>query len=393
MNNPPLSEPGLVPAAGQVPRKSPGKIALFRYYPRLEDGLPYVSLGLFPTLVEKLDRVGNAIGLPGLYAKRDDLSGSPYGGNKVRKLEFLLGGALRAKAREVITFGFAGSNHALATAVYAKQLGLASTSMLLPQVNSQYLRRNLLASHHFGAELHLYRNRAALSFALLCKLLRGKMKRGAFARIIPAGGSCPLGVVGYVNAVLELKEQILAGEMPEPDRVYVPMGSMGTSVGLALGLKVAGLKSQVIAVRVIGEQFANAAKAALLFDQTARFLNKLDPAFRRLSLSEDALIVRGDCIGEGYAHFTRQGVEAAELMKKEAGIILNGTYSAKAFSALVLDAQSQALRGKTVLFWNTYNSRDLSGITAAIDYHDLPGEFHRYFQEDVQSLDKTDLDR
>ena len=97
------------------------------------DKLPYVSLGEFPTTVEKLDRLGGGIGIEHLYIKRDDLSGKVYGGNKIRRLEFLLGHALRAKVKEVLTFGYAGSNHALATAIYAQQVGLKSISMLMPQ--------------------------------------------------------------------------------------------------------------------------------------------------------------------------------------------------------------------------------------------------------------------
>ena len=315
-------------------------------YPRLAGQLPHVSLGRFPTPVEKLERVGNVIGLKKLYIKRDDLSGVVYGGNKVRKLEFLLGDTLRRKAKEVITFGFAGSNHALATALYANQLGLGSTSLLLPQVNAHYVRRNLLASHYFNADLCFYKNWTFLGLGLLSQLLRRRVKHGKFPRVIPGGGSCPLGVCGYVNAALELKEQIAAGELPEPDFIYVPLGSMGTAVGLALGLKAAGLKCRIIAVRVIEKQLANAKKMARLFQDTASFLRKLDPAFPNLLLHEVDWTIRDDCLGSGYARFTEKAMKAASLMREQAGIILNGTYSAKAFSALLDDAGNQALKRK-----------------------------------------------
>jgi D-cysteine desulfhydrase len=328
-----------------------------------------------------------------LYIKRDDLSGAVYGGNKVRKLEFLLGEAIRRKAKEVITLGFAGSNHALATAFYANQLGLGSTSLLLPQPNAHYVRRNLLVSHYFKADLHYYKNWALLGAGLLSQLLRRRAKHGVFPRVIPGGGSCPLGVCGYLNAVLELKMQIAAGQMPEPDFIYVPLGSMGTAVGLTLGLKTAGLKSRIIAVRVIEKRLANENKMARLFRDTAGFLRERDPAFPKLLLVENDWIVRDDCLGDGYARFTEKAVEAACLMREKAGIILNGSYSAKAFSALLGDAQKQILKGKTVLFWNTYNSRDLSTFAARVDYHQLPETFHRYFEEDVQFLDRTGFDR
>jgi 1-aminocyclopropane-1-carboxylate deaminase/D-cysteine desulfhydrase-like pyridoxal-dependent ACC family enzyme len=392
MNEPGHSVPNRAPAAGLLLEK-PEMPALFQNFPRLAEQLPHVSLGRFPTPVEKLDHVGIALGLDQLYIKRDDLSGAVYGGNKVRKLEFLLGEAIRRKAKEVITLGFAGSNHALATAFYANQLGLGSTSLLLPQPNAHYVRRNLLVSHYFKADLHYYKNWALLGAGLLSQLLRRRAKHGVFPRVIPGGGSCPLGVCGYLNAVLELKMQIAAGQMPEPDFIYVPLGSMGTAVGLTLGLKTAGLKSRIIAVRVIEKRLANENKMARLFRDTAGFLRERDPAFPKLLLVENDWIVRDDCLGDGYARFTEKAVEAACLMREKAGIILNGSYSAKAFSALLGDAQKQILKGKTVLFWNTYNSRDLSTFAARVDYHQLPETFHRYFEEDVQFLDRTGFDR
>ena len=368
-------------------------IPLFRNYPLLAERLPRAPLGLFPTPVERLDQLGDEIGLDRLYIKRDDLSGSVYGGNKIRKLEFLLGDALRAGAKEVMTLGFAGSNHALATAICARQLGLRSASMLMPQANAHYVRRNLLASHHHRAELHYCENRLRLTLGIIRESLRGRLRDGAFPRFIPGGGSCPLGVTGYVNAAFELRDQIEAGHMPAPDVIYVPMGSMGTAAGLTLGLGAAGLRSRVVAVRVIEERWAHRRQMARLVRGTGSFLRGLDPGFPTPGLAEDALTIRDDCMGDGYARFTEKGVKAAELMSRRAGIILNGAYSAKAFSAVIEDARSQRLNRKTVLFWNTYNSRDLSAIASRVDCRQLPGAFHRYFEEDVQPLDRPGLDR
>lgn len=368
-------------------------LPLFRAYPQLAEQLPHVSLGSFPTPVEKLSEVGDEIGLDRLYIKRDDLSGSLYGGNKVRKLEFLLAEALRADSREVITFGFAGSNHALATAIYARQLGLACTSMLMPQVNAHYVRRNLLAGHHFNADLRHYDNSLFLILGYFRKLLHGRLKHGVFPRCIPAGGTCPLGVLGYVNALLELKGQILAGELPEPDRIYVPLGSMGTAVGLMIGIKIAGLKSRVVAVRVIEEKMIHVRKMLRLLRETVVFLRKLDATFPDIKFTEEDVLIRDNCLGEGYALFTEKAVKAAGLMHIKGKIILNGTYSAKAFSAVIEDAEARTLTGETILFWNTYNSRDISSIATGVDYHQLPGGFHRYFEADVQPLDRDGFDR
>ncbi len=246
-----------------------GMPLLFKHYPLLGDKLPYVSLGEFPTPIEKLNRLGTNMGINHLYIKLDGLSGKVYGGNKIRKLEFILGNALRTKAKEVLTFGAAGSNFALATAIYAQQVGLKSISMLMPQPNAHYVRRNLLMSHYSQAELHLPHSRLFVTLETKYQLLRHKAKYGHFPQIIPFGGSSPLGTTGFVNAALELVEQIRNGEIPEPDRIYVPLGTMGTTVGLILGLKVADLKSRVIGVRVLDETTANERNLGKLFGKTS----------------------------------------------------------------------------------------------------------------------------
>ena len=301
----------------------------------------------------------------------------------MRKLEFLLGKALRAGLPMVATPGFAGSNHALATAVYAHQLGLKSVSMLMPQVNARYVRRNLLASHHFKAELRHYRNMTSLAAGILC--LRCIQPRCDF---IPGGGSSPLGIVGYVNAAFELRDQIAAGAMPEPDLIYLAMGSMGTSSGLMLGLRAAGLRCRVIPIRVIGEDLAGAKGMLRLLRSAAALLHNADPTFPQLEFSGKDFAIRNDCLGPGYACFTEQAVSAARLLEEKTGIPANGTYTAKAFSAILADAAAGALDNKVVLFWNTFNSRDMTSIAESVDYRQLPSAFHCFFEEDVQPLDR-----
>jgi D-cysteine desulfhydrase len=260
-------------------------------------------------------------------------------------------------------------------------------------VNAHYVRRNLLASHGVGAGLRHYTNFASLSLGLLRKMLEGRIRYGKFPFYVPPGGSCPLGVAGYVNAALELRDQVKSHLIPEPDRIYVPLGSMGTAVGLALGLKAAGLKTQVAAVRVIEDKWSSARALAALFAKSAALLRRLDPTFPRVTLPESNLVIDNGRLGPGYAHFTEKGVEAARLMRARAGIVMNGAYSAKAFSAILADAERPSLKGQVVLFWNTYNSRDLSIFTSDIDYRELPESFHHYFEDTIQPLDKDGLDR
>ena len=115
-------------------------------------------------------------------------------------------------------------------------------------------------------------------------------------------------------------------------------------------------------------------------------------AFPALEFTAQDLTIRDDCLGPGYARFTDPGATAAELVHRETGIVLNGAYTANAFAAVLADADRGVLQGKTVLFWNTYNSRDLSALTAQADYRQLPQAFHRYFEEEVQPLDRAGLD-
>ncbi|MDD5288161.1 MAG: pyridoxal-phosphate dependent enzyme [Dehalococcoidales bacterium] len=366
-------------------------IPLFEHHHLLERKLPYVSLGEFPTQVQKLDQLGRQLGLDNLFIKRDDLSGQVYGGNKVRKLEFIMGDALHTGTKEVLTFGSAGSNHALATAIYARQLGLKSISMLVSQPNAHYVRRNLLMSYHSGAELHQYPNipfaTPLATLAVTYQLLRHKLKRRQLPRVIPMGGSSPLGAVGYVNAAFELKGQILRGEIPEPDYIYIASGSMGTAAGLILGLRAINIKTRVIAVRVNSDSFVNVKGLVKLIHKTNSLLSSLDPSFPQLEFSEHDIDIRHGFFGKQYALFTKEGMEAVSLMERYGGIKLEGTYTGKTFAALIDDGKKSSLKDKILLFWNTYNSLDFSEAIATIDYHQLPRCFHHYFEEEVQPLE------
>jgi 1-aminocyclopropane-1-carboxylate deaminase/D-cysteine desulfhydrase-like pyridoxal-dependent ACC family enzyme len=370
-------------------------IPLFKQYPSLKQNLPYVSLTDLPTPVQRLDKLGQKLGIGGLFIKRDDLSGRLYGGNKVRKLEFLLGDALQQGAKEVITFGAAGSNHALATAIYAGQVGIKSISMLMPQPNTHYVSRNLLMSYYAGAELHLCGSRLEASttmpmlrLATTYQLIRHRLKNGSTPILIPPGGSSPRGVTGFINAALEFKEQMLNGEMPEPDYIYVASGTMGTAIGLQIGVKLAKLKSRLVSVRVTGTDFVNEQRMLNLIEKVNAFLYFLDRAFPVAEITGADLDIRNDFYGKQYALFTEEGMNAVSLMKKYEDIKLDGTYTGKTMAALVSDAGKGLLKDKTVLFWNTLNSRDFSDYISNIDYHVLPCEFHRYFEEDVQPLDR-----
>ena len=254
-------------------------IPLFAKFPNLKDRLPHTPIGSFPTPVARLEGLSRETGASGLFVKCDDESGRIYGGNKVRKLEFLLADAVRQKAARVITTGAAGSNHALATAVYAKAAGLKATLVLFDQPTSSLVRNNLLMDAYCGADMVFEETFGKLAARFPEIVKSYEALDGHVPYVIPAGGSSPLGAVGYVNAAFELKGQIDRGTLPEPEAIFLPLGTMGTAAGLMLGLKAAGLGSRVVAVRVVPPVVANSGKLAALFDETLTLLRGLDPSF------------------------------------------------------------------------------------------------------------------
>lgn len=363
-------------------------LPLFQQWPALAAQIPYFDIATLPTPVRKLDGLGQRAGAE-LYLKDDGNTGPLYGGNKVRKLGFLLAAAKEGGAKTVLTFGAAGSNHATATAIYAKECGLGAVSMLVPQPVAYTVRKNLLRSHEAGASLNHFGglNQVALGTAWQFAALRAK--EGAFPHVIPTGGSSPIGILGFVNAALELKQQIDAGEIPAPDVIYVASGTMGTAVGLLLGAKLAGLPLKVVAVRVTVERFTNLQRGRKLFESTAQMLHACDASVPLIPFPESNFEIRHEFLGEQYALYTQQAMDAMHVMKEAEGLQLEGTYTGKALACLLADAAAGKLAGKRALFWNTYNRVDVSHVIDHTDYHVLPAAFHRYFEEPVQPLDEV----
>lgn len=355
-------------------------LPLFRAWPTLTEKLSHTALCECPTPIENAQAMADRLGLQSLSIKRDDLSAPDYGGNKIRKLEFLLAEAKQQGRQRVLTFGFAGSNFAAATALNANKLGMQGISMLLPQANAAYLRENLLLGLASGAECHQANSEALLAIKTLWVTLRSAI-RGQRPYWIPAGGSSPLGLLGFVNAALELKEQIDNGQTIQPDAIYLALGSMGTAAGLAIGLQACGLSIPIHAVRVVPQRYGNPAALNKLVHKTSTFIRKRDSSFPNTSEAAKLCNLRDDFFGDGYGVFSKAGNEACELAAELCNIELDGTYSAKAMAALIHDVRSGSLAGKRVLFWNTHNSRDTSALIQGVDYRGLPRCFHPYFTE------------
>lgn len=356
------------------------QLALERRFPQLQGLLPRHPLTTLPTPVARLERLGAATGIDRLWVKRDDRSGRLYGGNKPRKLELVLGEALRRGRRSVLTFGGIGSHHALATTIHARAAGLAVRLVLVPQPLTDHVRRCLLLDHAFGAELHLADGvrGAALSGV---RLLARDALAGQRPQLIPAGGTSVLGTVGYLNAGLELAEQVHAGELPEPEAVFVALGTGGTVAGLAAGLALGGLRARVVGVLVTDLLVPSPARLVRLGRAAARRLRRAASDIPGIALGPDRVLVERAWRGPGYGVPTPEAERARAQIADLEGIEVETTYTAKCLAALLALGREEPWRGRTLLYWNTYSSVDPgAGLAALPDPRQLPPAFHRFFE-------------
>jgi D-cysteine desulfhydrase len=295
-------------------------------------GLPVLPLVGAPTPVEHFASLG-------CWVKRDDRTNPIYGGNKVRKLEFLLGDARARGRRAVVTIGATSSNDVLATAIHGGAAGLAVHAVVFPAAED---RSELFRSRGVGLT-----RVPGKSFVPLGVVGRGAASLAAgtgLPYLIGPGGSSPLGSLGYVAAALELARQVDDGLLPAPATIFVPYGSGGTAAGLAVGLALAGLPSRVVAVQVVERPWASPDKLRRLAARIARLLAGLG-----VSVTPGKIDVAEDQLGPGYARST-PAADLAVARGGDAGLTLETTYSGKALSGLLATSAPTP-----VLFWLTYS--------------------------------------
>jgi 1-aminocyclopropane-1-carboxylate deaminase/D-cysteine desulfhydrase-like pyridoxal-dependent ACC family enzyme len=312
-----------------------GDLPLLRRFPSLT-ALPRANFGDFPTPVERVALSQGAT----LLVKRDDRSGAAIGGNKVRALEWLLGGV--RDGDHIVTVGPRGSTHALATARCARLRGAHTTVVRWDQVMNAAAERVDL---RLRQEAHVLDARVvpvayARSWAIR---LRGN------TRWIPAGGSTPLGILGHVNAGLELAGQIARGECETPDRIHVPFGTGGTAAGIALGLRLANLDIPVVAVRVAPRILANRRRLHRLAAAASRFIERHEKA-RLPRVRRSDLVVEHRFYGGAYGQPLPRPSDADRELRRS-GIHLDDTYSAKAFASAISE------RSRRPLLWLTFDGR------------------------------------
>ena len=322
---------------------------------RLEVDLDRVVLGEGPTPVRELKRLGEPQGSAPVWIK-DDSAYSRYGGNKARKLEWLLADARRRGKRTILTGGALGTNHGLACALFGRELDMRTVLILVPQPQDEHVRRQLRRMRDAGAELHFpagYARALCLAAYLMLRRTSPPLKLPYF---VPPGGSVPLGCVGYVEAGLELGEQVRAGALPEPSHVVVALGSGGTAAGLLLGLKLAELRSRLVCVLVNDLIRVDARKVTRLARRTQRLLSRHRANLPRVEISTGDLDVERGWIGEGYGHPTAEGERAIALLREREGVELEPVYTGKAAAALLQLNRRGAFGEGPVLYWHTYDA-------------------------------------
>lgn len=346
--------------------------SLLKRFPALDGRLPRAPLCSLPTPVVRAEKLEAELGVGPLWWKRDELSAALYGGNKPRKLEWIFGDALARGRRRVITTGAYGTNHGLATALYARQLGLACELVLAPQPVTDAVRARLLELRAAGAELFRARSLGHAGLVVLARLARHPR-----AVYLPTGGSNPRGVLGTIDAGLELADQVRAGALPEPARVYVALGSGGSAAGLAAGLALAGLRTRVVAVLVTNHLPMPGPRTVRLARRALRLLARAGADFDPRAIAiETQLELEPRFLGRGYGVPTLEaeaGVRAAAALE---GFVLERTYTGKALAALA--ARERGAR-EPIVFWNSYAGR-LPVAPEGIGPESLPRAFRALFE-------------
>ena len=321
---------------------------LHRRFPGLD--LAHVPLGSRPTPVRE---IGQDLGLRTPVWVKDDgrFGDGPWGGNKVRKLEWILPEAQRRGERVLFSVGGIGTHWGLALATYARRLGLETLLGLVDQPVDDHVREQLARLLTSGAEIHRYSSTRRLKAAAPWLLWRGRRGR-RLPWYLPAGGSNPVGALGYVDAALEIAAQVESGELPEPGTVVVPVGSGGTVAGLALGLREAGLRTRVLGIVVNDALPLDGEAIADLATRTARLLSERG-AGSLAPVRPTDLDLRTDWLGRTYGDPTPASV-AAVRDATAAGLVLEPVYTGKALAA-VRDLQDE-LAGP-VLWVQTHGPR------------------------------------
>ncbi len=347
---------------------------LFEKFPALVGRVPFTPLADLPTPLEPLPRLSAEVG-GDIWIKRDGRTHPTFGGNKIRRFEFMFGDIVRRGSRVVITGGGLGSNHTLATAVIARQFGLRTVCAYYDQPIDETVRHRLRCTPPLDIEAHWGKNYAGLALILLGQYIRWWIKSGKPPYFIYPGAPETLGVLGYANALLEIAMQWDGS----PAAMFVAVGSCGTLAGLLLGARLIGWSGLIIGVRIIETDVANRPKIARMVNRAARYLRQRDPSVPPVHIQPGEVELWDGYTGAGYAHPTPAARRAVDLAQRSEGLSLETTYTGKTLAA-VLDYAGTHPR-KRVLWIDTLAEQPqlVQG-----DWHDLPRPFWRAFSDETQ---------
>ena len=321
--------------------------------------LPRTSLGFYPTPLHKLERLSAELGV-NIYLKRDDLSGvSTFGGNKMRKLEYLLGDALAQGADTVFTYGATQSNHAMQTVAAACKCGLHPVLYLVSVVepDKETLRANLLLDYIYGAEVHIVQmepgeeeaDAETRSFAMGAEHVKRLRAEGKHPYDVPMGGASPVGSVGFAGGFVELEEQCASAGI-KPDYLYHASGTGGTLAGLAAGRALLGADMHIVSVAVSPKDEGYEARTA---DLANRALGVIGTSSDVRVSAEDLQVERG-YFAPGYESPNEWGNGAIRRLARTEGVLMDTVYSGKAFGGLLDHIERGVVpQGSTVVFWHT----------------------------------------
>lgn len=317
------------------------------------DQLPRYALAEFPTPIHYLETFSRALNGPAVYMKRDDLTSLGMGGNKTRKLEFLIGEALKQGKDTLVTAGGLQSNHCRLTAAAAAKAGL-SCHLVLNGTPPKQMEGNLLLDKIFRASVH-YCDRKDRDEKLI-QVAEELSASGKNPYVIPVGGSNSVGSVGYVNAMLELEAQLKQMQMT-PDAIVFATSSGGTQAGLTLGAKITGYKGQVLGISI---------------DQTKTGDEPFPPILKKIAnttaqrigyeiqMTEKDFSLNCDYLGAGYAMPGDLEFDAIRDLARDEGILLGPVYTARAMGGLIdLVKKGVFKKGQTILFWHTGGTPEL----------------------------------
>ncbi len=326
---------------------------------------PRVHLAHLPTALEPMDRLSEALGGPRIWIKRDDCTGLSTGGNKTRKLEFLMAEALEQGADMVITQGATQSNHARQTAAFAARLGIDCHILLEDRTGSNDPNYN----HNGNVFLDFLHGATAekrpggldmnAEMEVVAETFRAA---GRKVYTIPGGGSNPTGALGYANAAMELVSQANATGLLI-DRIVHATGSAGTQAGLVVGLKAINANIPLLGIGVRAPKPKQEENVYNLALATAEKLGCPGVVQR-----ED-VVANTDYVGEGYGIPTKECLDAIEMFARLEGILLDPVYSGKGAAGLIDLTRKGAFAGEeNIVFLHTGGSVALFGYTAAFDY-------------------------